>query len=92
MQLQATAFFERLTALEQLRTFAALYGVDRSGRGLAGTDRACRQGSTRCEDLSGGQAQRLSLACALVHEPEVVFLDEPTAPWIPRHAATCGTC
>jgi len=85
VQLQATAFFERLTAQEQLRTFASLYGVgaDRADAlleqvGLTG------KASTRSEDLSGGQMQRLSIACALVHEPEVVFLDEPTAALDPQ--------
>jgi ABC-2 type transport system ATP-binding protein len=85
VQLQASAFFERLTAREQLHTFGSLYEVP-AGRveemlELVGlTDKA----STRSEKLSGGQTQRLSIACALVHDPEVVFLDEPTAALDPQ--------
>ncbi|PWV75535.1 ABC-2 type transport system ATP-binding protein [Prauserella marina] len=85
VQLQASAFFEKLTAREQLETFGSLYGV-RSARvdemlELVGlTDKA----DTQEAKLSGGQRQRLSIACALVHDPDIVFLDEPTAALDPQ--------
>ena len=85
VQLQSSSFFERLTAREQLDTFGSLYGVA-SGR----TDEMLEQvglvdkAGVRAEDLSGGQKQRLSIACALIHDPDVVFLDEPTAALDPQ--------
>src|SRR5262245_51989489 len=80
VQLQGSSFFERLTAREQLRTFGSLYGVPahRSDEMLE-TVGLTEKADTPVENLSGGQAQRLSIACALVHDPEVVFLDEPSA-------------
>jgi ABC-2 type transport system ATP-binding protein len=85
VQLQSTAFFERLTAREQLRTFGSLYGVSgRKADAMLETVGLTDKADTQVEKLSGGQAQRLSIACALVHEPELVFLDEPTAALDPQ--------
>ncbi|GAA0327388.1 ABC transporter ATP-binding protein [Actinoallomurus spadix] len=85
VQLQASSFFERLTAREQLRTFGSLYGVpDRKADAMLETVGLTEKADTPVEKLSGGQAQRLSIACALVHEPELVFLDEPTAALDPQ--------
>ncbi|HEY0494806.1 MAG TPA: ABC transporter ATP-binding protein [Kutzneria sp.] len=85
VQLQASSFFEKLTAREQLETFASLYGVSTGAAAdmleLVGlTDKA----DTRENKLSGGQRQRLSIACALAHDPDIVFLDEPTAALDPQ--------
>ncbi|MER5260622.1 ABC transporter ATP-binding protein [Actinosynnema sp. NPDC002837] len=85
VQLQASSFFEKLTAREQLQTFGSLYGVSRRKADemleLVGlTDKADVQENK----LSGGQRQRLSIACALVHDPDLVFLDEPTAALDPQ--------
>ncbi len=85
VQLQASSFFERLTAREQIRTFASLYGVPaaHADEWLARVGLEEKAG-TRTEKLSGGQKQRLAIASALVHDPEVVFLDEPTAALDPQ--------
>ncbi|KAB2346428.1 ABC transporter ATP-binding protein [Actinomadura rudentiformis] len=85
VQLQASSFFERLTAREQLQTFGSLYGVPaEKADAMLETVGLGEKADVQVEKLSGGQAQRLSIACALVHDPELVFLDEPTAALDPQ--------
>jgi ABC-2 type transport system ATP-binding protein len=85
VQLQASSFFELLTAREQLRTFASLYGISaQHADAMLAVVGLEDQAGTRTEKLSGGQAQRLSIACALVHDPELLFLDEPTGALDPQ--------
>ena len=85
VQLQASSFFELLTAREQLRTFASLYGISaQRADEMLGVVGMADQAGIRTEKLSGGQAQRLSIACALVHDPELLFLDEPTGALDPQ--------
>src|SRR6266550_2669827 len=78
VQLQASAFPDNLTARETVRFFAACYDlvVDELAllRQVELEERA-RQPQAK---LSGGQRQRLSIATALVNQPRVLFLDEPT--------------
>ncbi len=78
IQFQQTAIQDYMKVGETIELFAALYGLDEIDSKLI---EICQLGSLQqrfVKDLSGGQRQRLLLALALLHQPEVVFLDEPT--------------
>ncbi len=77
---QADGIYPTLTVGENARFFAAVYGVrgPEGVRDALGLVELADRADTIAGNLSGGQRRRLSLACALVHRPPVIFLDEPT--------------
>jgi ABC-2 type transport system ATP-binding protein len=80
---QKFSLYEGLTVEQNIRFFGAMYGLSRdqiAARMKFVTEMAGLSGreNTRTKDLAGGWRQRLALGCAILHEPRIVFLDEPT--------------
>lgn len=76
--LQKSAFFERLTLTELLGLFADLYGNKRQADQLLARVGLQELARRQVKSLSGGQQQRFAVAVALVNDPPLLFLDEPT--------------
>ena len=82
VQLQATSFQSELKIGEIVRLYAGLYGVELSSQQIADGLRAIGldgEAHKPFKQLSGGQQQRFALYVAVVHDPALLLLDEPTA-------------
>jgi ABC-2 type transport system ATP-binding protein len=78
VQLQSSAFYDKVNLAESLKMFAAFYGRKVNPLELLREVELEDKAKSYPEKLSGGQKQRFSIATALVNQPKVLFLDEPT--------------
>jgi ABC-2 type transport system ATP-binding protein len=78
VQLQSSAFLDHLTLVELLHMFAAIYEVAIDEVALLKSVDLEDKAKSVVRNLSGGQKQRFSIAAALVNQPQVLFLDEPS--------------
>ena len=87
--LQSSSLYPNLTVRESLEVFGGYYATHRDAAEIIEIVGLTDKAGARCRTLSGGQKRRLDLGLALVGNPELVFLDEPTTGFDPgaRRAA-----
>jgi ABC-2 type transport system ATP-binding protein len=78
VQLQTAALYPQLTVIEVVRLFASFYPRSLPAEDVLAALDLGEKRDAQTKNLSGGQRQRLSVALAMVNDPELVFLDEPT--------------
>ncbi len=81
---QSFSLYQNLTVEENLRFFAAIYGVSKGEvekriKELLEIVKLLNRKDELVKNLSGGMKQRLMLICSMIHDPEILILDEPTA-------------
>ena len=84
VQLQETNFFPHLTVEETIELFRSFFARSLAKEKVLEIAMLDEKRKAFVEKLSGGQRQRLALALALVNDPEIVFLDEPTTGMDPQ--------
>jgi ABC-2 type transport system ATP-binding protein len=89
VMLQSSSLYPNLTVIESLRVFAGYYNKPRNAEEVVGLVGLSEKRDARVRKLSGGQQRRLDLGIALVGDPDLIFLDEPTTGFDPgaRRAA-----
>ena len=92
---ETPALYERLTALQNLRFFGTMAGmgaaeIDARSKLMLDVFGLAERAADRVDTFSKGMKQRLAIARAMLHEPEVLFLDEPTSDLDPEAARRVG--